>query len=590
MKNFILFLTIVCFVTLSIKIIPQMKQSYIITINDSLNLSPYLNSDGYINTNMLNEFMNSGGNGNSLLSDFNSFIKLANPTSLRKLLRKVPYDIKQLHSKRGIDFNLNEIHRLHVIETYEKIDFEKIKSFNCITSIIPNIVTKVDEWPPNDPNYSSQTQFWSTNYNLNLPVAWQYTDGNSGIKIGILDHGVDYRHTDLGAGFGEGYRIRGGWDWKDNDGNPLPDLSNSVIENHGTPIAGILGALNNNGIGVIGIAGGWNTVNSGSQIFSFRVSSDQLDEDGRRYIDHTLIAEALIEAVTDPSINNGYGYGINVVNCSFGGITPNYWDWSSLFYHSYYNAFMWSILNNAVVVASRGNEASNSPRYPASFSNGKILLSVSGVDNFGIFYSQSSYGDGVSLSANWSLGLTTKNNFSYGSFGGTSNSAPFVSGSSALLFAKYLERNINVFSEDIQQILKISTQDAGASGYDQYYGYGRLDIAKALYMSSEKFNLTHLFANVDRNIINVSNPGANLALYYPYGLYPIIETKQLTESVDLPAYFESDSVWTWGNTYTWGVEWSNPSYGLPGATFVSKVGRRITYKTYIYKHNCPVIS
>jgi hypothetical protein len=115
-----------------------------------------------------------------------------------------------------------------------------------------------------DPLYSSQTNITSTN----IDDVWeQYTTGDGSQVIAILDTGVDYTHPDLEANIwinteelngvdgydddGNGYidDIRG-WDFINQDNAPLDDNM------HGTHVAGIAGAVGNNGIGIAGAA--WN--------------------------------------------------------------------------------------------------------------------------------------------------------------------------------------------------------------------------------------------------------------------------------------------------------------------------------------------
>lgn len=71
---------------------------------------------------------------------------------------------------------------------------------------------------------------------------WNRTDDSGwplkgkGITVSIIDTGIDYNHPDLGGGFGVGYRVKGGYDFVNNDANPMDD------HGHGTHCAGIVGA------------------------------------------------------------------------------------------------------------------------------------------------------------------------------------------------------------------------------------------------------------------------------------------------------------------------------------------------------------
>ena len=115
---------------------------------------------------------------------------------------------------------------------------------------------------PNDPLYPQQG--WLTL--INAPAAWDSTTGDTSQVIAILDTGVDWNHPDLapniwinpgeipGNGLDDdvnGYvdDIRG-WDFINNDGNPMDDNS------HGTHVAGIAAARGNNATGIAGVA--WN--------------------------------------------------------------------------------------------------------------------------------------------------------------------------------------------------------------------------------------------------------------------------------------------------------------------------------------------
>lgn len=77
-----------------------------------------------------------------------------------------------------------------------------------------------------------------------------------GIKVGVIDTGIDYMHPDLGGGFGEGYRVAYGWDFvgDDFDGTnvPVPDPDPMDCHGHGTHVAGIVGADG----GLVGVAPG----------------------------------------------------------------------------------------------------------------------------------------------------------------------------------------------------------------------------------------------------------------------------------------------------------------------------------------------
>src|SRR5215831_18475740 len=77
-----------------------------------------------------------------------------------------------------------------------------------------------------------------------------------GVRVGIIDTGIDYNHPDLGGGFGPGFRVAFGFDFVgdayDGSNTPVPDPFPDDCDGHGTHVAGIVGA---NGA-VIGVAPG----------------------------------------------------------------------------------------------------------------------------------------------------------------------------------------------------------------------------------------------------------------------------------------------------------------------------------------------
>jgi subtilisin family serine protease len=77
---------------------------------------------------------------------------------------------------------------------------------------------------------------------INAPAVWALQDDagqpviGTGVRIAIIDTGVDYRHPDLGGGFGPGFRVVGGYDFINDDDDPVDD------NGHGSHVAGIAAA------------------------------------------------------------------------------------------------------------------------------------------------------------------------------------------------------------------------------------------------------------------------------------------------------------------------------------------------------------
>ncbi len=118
----------------------------------------------------------------------------------------------------------------------------------------------------------------------------------SGILVGIVDTGIDYMHPALGQGYGPGYRVIGGYDFINEDSDPVDDHS------HGTHVAGIVGANSNSLTGVA----------PGVSFLAVKV----LDENGSGEFSSVL---AGIEFCLDPDGNPGTDDAVDIMNMSFGG-------------------------------------------------------------------------------------------------------------------------------------------------------------------------------------------------------------------------------------------------------------------------------
>ena len=136
---------------------------------------------------------------------------------------------------------------------------------------------------------------------INADKVWQEKDafGNSitgeGVVVAVVDSGVDYTHSDLGGCIGAACKVIGGYDFVDNDNDPMD------IDGHGTHVAGIVAA---NG-SVVGVA-------PDASILAVRV----LDENGDGVNIH--IVEG-IEYAVDPDGNPNTDDGADVIHLSLGG-------------------------------------------------------------------------------------------------------------------------------------------------------------------------------------------------------------------------------------------------------------------------------
>jgi subtilisin family serine protease len=116
-----------------------------------------------------------------------------------------------------------------------------------------------------------------------------------GVRVGIIDTGIDYDHLAFGAGFGPGHRVAGGWDFVNDDADPRDD------HGHGTHVAGIVAG---NGGGVTGVA-------PQATLYAFKV----LDAGGSGLSSVILTA---LERVLDPDADPGTDDALHAINLSLG--------------------------------------------------------------------------------------------------------------------------------------------------------------------------------------------------------------------------------------------------------------------------------
>ncbi len=278
-----------------------------------------------------------------------------------------------------------------------------------------------------------------------------------GIKIAIIDTGVDYTHSDLGGCLGIGCKVIGGWDFVTceeilSGGTCAPGQSKSEDDdpmdqhNHGTHVASTAA-----GNGTLkGVA-------PEAEILAYRV----LNQYGQGL--WSWVISGIEEAVQD---------GANVLNLSLGGLGEHDDPVST--------AVNNAVTNGAVVVVSAGNSGPDDETImsPGKAENAITVGATDKDDNLASFSSRGPVTEeimkpdivapGVSIRA----ALIGDGNFGYGS--GTSMAAPHVTGAVALL----LEKNLQWTPEEIKNILKDGSIDLALEEKEQ--GEGRVDIQRTL--------------------------------------------------------------------------------------------------------------
>ena len=330
--------------------------------------------------------------------------------------------------------------------------------------------TLADTVIPNDPKYSEQ---WNLPL-MRLPQAWAIEKGDQNVVIAIIDSGIDYKHEDLAPKAwinlgetpengldddGNGYIDDVyGWDFTDApnlqaEGDYLEGDNEPIDEKgHGTHVAGIAGALPNNGIGIAGVA--WEcplmAIRAG---LSLGGSSRMQDDDS---------ASAIVYAADN---------GASIVNMSWGSERRSF---------VIQDAIDYAYSHGVVLVAAAGNSQKPEAIFPAAYR--KVIAVASTEQNQQRFY-QSNFGASIDIGAPGNVILSTQINNQYRRLTGTSMASPHVAGVAALLLAK----RPTLTHEEIRNILINTTDPVYQEDSDElderFVGAGTVNAERALLAS-----------------------------------------------------------------------------------------------------------
>ena len=317
--------------------------------------------------------------------------------------------------------------------------------------------------------YSSENELgnsWGAEH-INADAALAAGYSGEGVKVAVLDSGVNFNHFDLRDNFDLSANELG-YDFVSDDFFP------EDVYGHGTHVAGILAAASN-GFGVVGVA-------PNAQIVALRVLDDNGDGTASRIIEALQWIQNYNAAHPDSPIritNNSYGTGSN---------------------SSQLEAAFDVLANSGVLhIGSAGNDGSaagngNNVSYPARYES---VVAVAALDKNNLRASFSSTGSDVEIAAPGVFVLSTWKDstnfagplpFSFAGYAGeyfieangTSMASPHVAGVAALLMGS----NPSYTAEAVRNKMNETALDLGATGKDNLYGYGLVDASLALGIGS----------------------------------------------------------------------------------------------------------
>ncbi len=380
-----------------------------------------------------------------------------------EILLKITGDNGEQQSKDFADKN-----KIELINFDSEIGIAKFKSENKDNLL--NVIRNNANDRQIEPNWLYETQTIESNPDstkqwgykaMDTQYAYDTTKG-SGVKVAIIDTGIDINHPEFSG------RIS---PLSYNSCLKTNNLANIQDNNgHGTHVAGIIGAADNN-IGVIGVAPEAEIVVIKAQCPGIKSGSFS-DAD-------------LISAISYVSKQK-----INILNMSLGSSVR-----SSLIESAIADARS----NGVIIVAAAGNSKSSAPFYPASY-NDVISISALTYDsydpaNIGRIkpdFSYTNHGSRIDFSAPGTDIYSTYLNGEYKSLSGTSMASPQVAGSVALI----LSRNPSFNLDQVKNLIKDNAIDRGEPGKDQYYGWGAVNVGNIFSNNTKTITLDYRYNNI----------------------------------------------------------------------------------------------
>ncbi len=320
----------------------------------------------------------------------------------------------------------------------------------------PNFRTRLFEVTPNDFEFEALYGLRNTGAgggkagaDIKASEAWAIGTGSRDVLVAVIDTGMDYFHEDLRANVwtnareipGNGIDDDGngyiddvhGYDFVSGDSDPFDDHF------HGTHVAGTIGGVGDNGLGVVGVC--WQARMMAVKAF---------DNQGNGSV--AGAAAAIHYAVVN---------GARIINASWGLEDRS---------RALADAVAEAQAAGVLFIAAAGNSHTATPFYPAGYESVVAVASTNNKDELSLF---SNFGAHVDLSAPGEQILSTVPDSRYDSVSGTSMAAPHVAGAAALILSRHPEFTA-------AQVAAILKNTADPIKTKELAGRGRLNVLRAM--------------------------------------------------------------------------------------------------------------
>ena len=373
--------------------------------------------------------------------------------------------------------SINETHEVLLLTMKEDIEVsearEILSNLEGVQTVEPNYIYYADAIP-NDQRFKDTWAFQNIGQkegtigaDISALTAWDISRGSTDVVVGIIDSGVDYNHPDLQKNMWINPNEIPGNGIDDDNNGFVDDIHGANTESntgdpmdesdHGTHVAGTIGAVGNNGIGVAGVA--WQTKMVACRFLN--QSGEGTTADAIKCLEYMIRLKKA-------------GTNIRVINNSWGG-------------GAYSEALQMAIREaqeeGIMFVAAAGNDDIDNdklPHYPSSYDIDNII-SVAATDRFDQLSDFSNYGlSTVDIAAPGSDILSTIPEGGYTYFNGTSMATPHITGAIALILSEAPDATLKEIKD---LILEYSDP---------------LDSLQGKILSGKRLNFGNVLSNIDK--------------------------------------------------------------------------------------------